>query len=315
MGSEKSETAQGRDVSPSPEICSTRAAEQNKRVGRIVVLPKSMRESYRYIKDMFYDSVAMSQELGKPVWMITLTTNRNWPEIQDECRRSRTDSNFRFDVCNRSFDLRRNSMHSHMVWEQIFGRVKGYCTVEEYQGRGLKHEHHLYVMDEADAPITGEDVDRMIWAFFPDKAKHPRLFELVVRLMIHTPCLTPNAPCRRKGRAKCKAGFPFDFRDTTDISGKRPLYRRPNDGRGIVKTINGQRFFIDKRWIVPFNPLLLLEEGAHINVMYCPSTSACKYFYGYVFKGSFSNRVRLSIAQRNADSPNDAEYNHDEIQE
>lgn len=65
-------------------------------------------------------------------------------------------------------------------------------------------------MDPADVPTCEEDVDRVIWAFFPNREKHPVLFDLVVRYMVHKPCLTPDASCR-KGRQKSKAAFPFDF--------------------------------------------------------------------------------------------------------
>lgn len=72
---------------------------------------------------------------------------------------------------------------------------------------------------------------------------------------------------------------------------------------------------MDNRWVIPYNPILLLRIKGHINIMFCHSTRACKYFYGNVLKGCYGKKVRVSIARKNADRPDDAEYVHDEIQE
>lgn len=245
------------------------------------------------MKDLFYDALAIAQQKGNPTWMVTMTCNRNWTEIKSECRRSRTDYNFRYDVMNRSFEMRSDQLLSDIVNGQMFGRVEAEMWVREFQGRGLTHKHYLFIMNAEDRPQSADDVDKFIWAYFPDKDKYPVLYDLVVRFMVHGPC-GPESPCWR-AKGKCRFAFPFNFSDVTDISGKRPLYRRPNDGRGFWKVVNGVLHFVDNRWVVPFNPLFLLRYVAHINVMFCPSTSAVKYFYGYLLKGNYGSKVNVSI--------------------
>ncbi|KAE8740957.1 hypothetical protein FOCC_FOCC013531, partial [Frankliniella occidentalis] len=194
---------------------------QNRRIGKIVVLPPGICGTPRYMKDLFYDALAVSQNLGHPSWMITLTCNRKWKEIVDECYRTNTDPNYRYDVINRAFEMRATQLYSDIVWEQIFGKVVG----------------------------------------------------------------------------------------------KRPLSRRPNDGRGFFKRINGADVFVDNRWVIDYNVVLLLRYKGHLNVRYSPSTSGCKYFNGYLLKGSFGNKVRTSLVQKINNVPEGGVYDHDEIKE
>ena len=42
---------------------------------------------------------------------------------------------------------------------------------------------------------------------------------------------------------------------------------------------------LDNRWVVPYNPYLLLKFNAHINVEIFSTVSAVKYLYKYVYKG------------------------------
>ncbi|XP_052128926.1 uncharacterized protein LOC127750686 [Frankliniella occidentalis] len=49
--------------------------------------------------------------------------------------------------------------------------------------------------------------------------------------------------------------------------------------------------------------------------MYSPSTSGCKYFNGYLLKGSFGNKVRTSLVQKINNVPEGGVYDHDEIKE
>ncbi|XP_052130304.1 uncharacterized protein LOC127751208 [Frankliniella occidentalis] len=239
---------------------------QNKRIGRIDILPPGIYGSARHMKDLFYDALAVSQKLGHPSWMITLTCNRKWKEIVDECNRTNTDPNFRYDVKNRAFEMRATQLYSDLVREQIFGKVVGEMIVREFQGRGLTHTHGLYIMRPEDTPTCAEDIDKIISASFPDEDQNPELFELVKRFMVHGPC-DSTSPCHKKN-GKCKHGFPFDFRDATDITGKRPLYRRPNDGRGFFKRINGVDVFVDNRWVIDHNVVLLIRYKGHLNVRY-----------------------------------------------
>ena len=59
-----------------------------------------------------------------------------------------------------------------------------------------------------------------------------------------------------------------------------PLYRRRDNGRTYLK----KKFTFDNRWVVPYNPHLLLLTRAHTNVEICSTVLAYKYLYKYVYK-------------------------------
>jgi hypothetical protein len=100
--------------------------------------------------------------------------------------------------------------------------------------------------------------------------------------MMHGPCgaLNRYCPCT-KNRTSCKNNYPRAFIETT-ITGKDscPLYRRSNDGR----TAKVRKCELDNRWVVPYNPYLLMMFNYHVNVEICSSIKAVKYLYKYLYK-------------------------------
>ncbi|XP_031103123.1 uncharacterized protein LOC116006774 [Ipomoea triloba] len=73
----------------------------------------------------------------------------------------------------------------------------------------------------------------------------------------------------------------------------------------LVARIKG--FKLDNRWIVPYNPQLLLKFDCYINVEVCATIKSVKYIYKYIYKGH--DRVRMSLADNMSD------YVIDEIKE
>jgi hypothetical protein len=59
-----------------------------------------------------------------------------------------------------------------------------------------------------------------------------------------------------------------------------PVYRR-DDGQ-VVEVRNAK---LDNRWVIPFNPSLLMLYNCHINIEICSSIKAVKYLYKYKYKG------------------------------
>uniref|UniRef100_K3ZDX1 ATP-dependent DNA helicase n=1 Tax=Setaria italica TaxID=4555 RepID=K3ZDX1_SETIT len=60
-----------------------------------------------------------------------------------------------------------------------------------------------------------------------------------------------------------------------------PIYRRREDGQKVK--VGGEE--LDNRWVVPYNPVLLMRYNFHINVEICNSIKSVKYLYKYVYKG------------------------------
>ena len=129
---------------------------------------------------------------------------------------------------------------------------------------------------------TLEDIDSLLSAEFLDKDEEPELFELVKKLMVHTPCgaHNPNAPCMCNG--KCSKGFPKPFRDQTTVN--KDSYanlRRQNTGE---KYQVGDHE-VDNCWVVPYPRFWLWVLHCHINMECLFSVKAIKYIYKYVYKG------------------------------
>ena len=167
--------------------------------------------------------------------------------------------------------------------------------VVEYQKRGLTHAHILLVVDDDSRLRTPADVDSTICAELPpdpivfasenQKEQADRLLKVVLKSMIRGPCgkVNPKSPCMINGR--CSKGYPKAFADKTTWaqSSSYPNYRRRSEQGGGRSAIVGD-YAIDNRWVVPYNPYLLLKYGAHINVEACVSPFAAKYLFLYINK-------------------------------
>ena len=162
----------------------------------------------------------------------------------------------------------------------------------EFQKRGLPHVHILPWLHPNDKLQTPESIDRVISAELPDKRKYPQLLDVVTKLMMHGPCgmANPKSPCMNEG--KCSKFFPKKFADSTtfDEDGY-PIYKRRNTG---VTTMR-KDIELDNRFVVPYNPKLLMKYQAHINIEYCNKSNSIKYLFKYVNKGP--DRVTVAMTQ------------------
>lgn len=136
---------------------------------------------------------------------------------------------------------------------------------------GNLHMHMLVTLDERCAPRTSADVDRMTRATIPDPRLEPALFSMVKQHHIHGPCDTGDCICL-DAQGRCTKKFPKAFREESAV-GENGYAEpsRPDDGPRIEYS-NGK--VAHNGFVVPYNPHLLLEFDAHVNVELCGS----KYF-------------------------------------
>nr|CAD1833415.1 unnamed protein product [Ananas comosus var. bracteatus] len=103
---------------------------------------------------------------------------------------------------------------------------------------------------------------------------------------------------------KCSKYFPKRFNSGTVIDDDGcPIYKRRDYGSIVEK--NG--ILLDNRFVVPYNPLLLIKYQAHINVEWCNQSRSIKYLFKYVNKGH--DRVTAAFYQ----STSESEHLQDEI--
>jgi hypothetical protein len=180
---------------------------------------------------------------------------------------------------------------------KLFGEVVAHVHVIEFQKRGLPHAHFLIIL-KSNCKITNPDqYDQIISAEIPDKDKYPVLHALVIKHMIHGPCGVLNSKniCMENG--SCRFHYPRKFSETT-LQGddSYPIYRRRDDGRRV--RIRGA--VLDNRWVVPYNPYLLMRYNCHINIEVCSSIKAVKYLFKYIYKGHDRASFVIEAAENNA---------------
>ena len=150
--------------------------------------------------------------------------------------------------------------------KHVLGKPLTHVYTIEFQKRGLPHAHILVILCQNDKPRDPSDYDKIVCAEIPNPIHNPRLHNIVKRCMIHSPCgsIRRNAPCMRDG--KCTKKFPKAFAEcTTTGNDSYPIYQR----RNIKRTAQVNGLELDNRWVVPYNPYLLLKYNAHINVEIC----------------------------------------------
>ena len=96
----------------------------------------------------------------------------------------------------------------------------------------------------------------------------------------------------------CRFKYPRQFCDSTQ-QGKDgyPIYRGCEDMHKVFI----KNKWLDNRWVVPYNPTLLMRYNCHINVEVCSSIQGVKYLYKYVYKGS--DCASFAVGNKNEAGP------------
>ncbi|CAH1421261.1 unnamed protein product [Lactuca virosa] len=252
-------------------------------IGQRVVLPASFIGGPRDMRRRFLDAMTLVQDDGKPDIFLTMTCNPNWPEIKNELLPWQTAQD-RPDLVSRVFRAKLEDLKKQLFTKHVLGVVGSYVYVIEFQKRGLPHAHFLLIMMPPYKLTNADHYDKIVCAEIPDPIRYPKMHELVVSHMIHGPCgsLNSDCPCMNNEQKKCRFRYPRQFNETT-LQGKDsyPVYRRRDNG--IEVDIRGNK--MDNRWVVPYNPKLLMMFNCHMNVEVCSSITSVKYVFKYIYKG------------------------------
>ncbi|UYV80903.1 hypothetical protein LAZ67_19002139 [Cordylochernes scorpioides] len=274
------------------------------RIGRIFILPSSFPGSSRAMQQNYQDAMAIVRKFGRPDLFVTFTCNPRWTDIVENLLPNQNPSD-RPDLVARVFNLKLQQLLHEIVSQHVLGVVIARVHVVEFQKRGLPHAHMLFMLREEDKPRDRDAIDRLVCAEIPSPTMQVQLYDMVRKHMIHGPCGNFNlhSPCMSDG--KCTKDFPKSFLQLTEANNNGyPRYRRRDDGQTLVVGTHE----VDNRWVVPYNPYLLVRFNAHINVEVCASVKSVKYLFKYVYKGHDRAEVEVSVGELDMES-----RAHDEI--
>lgn len=273
-----------------------------KSCGKKYFLPSSFQSGMRWFHQKYQDAMSIVQRYGKPDLFITMTCNTKWPEIQKHLFANQTAYD-RPDLVARVFHHKKEQFLEKVLKGQVFGKVVAHVHVVEFQKRGLPHMHLLLILDKKDKPKIAKDYDKFVLSEIPDKDKYPRLFKSVISHMIHW-----HTPMCSKKQNECSKYYPKDFWNdsTTEKDDGYPIYQRRDEEHG-GKTVRvrkkGKTHEIDNRYVVAYNPALLLTFDCHINVEICSTIKSIKYLYKYVYKGA--DRCMITLENGDNDDSGD----------
>ncbi|XP_057730390.1 uncharacterized protein LOC130945700 [Arachis stenosperma] len=186
------------------------------------------------------------------------------------------------DISCHVFHAKLKCLLSDLKEGVFFGPLNAGMYTIEFQKRGLPHAHMLLWLNVESNLQSVKIIDEFICAELPNPQKFSSLYNVVTKYIFHGPYgrLRPSSPCMKDG--KCSKFYPKRFVDQTSFDEDGyPIYRRRNTG--VTVKINDVD--IDNRFVVPYNPLLLMKYQAHINFKLCNKSNVIKYPFKYVNKG------------------------------
>ncbi|UYV66597.1 hypothetical protein LAZ67_4002252 [Cordylochernes scorpioides] len=208
------------------------------RIGRIFILPSSFPGSSRAMQQNYQDAMAIVRKFGRPDLFVTFTCNPRWTDIVENLLPNQNPSD-RPDLVARVFNLKLQQLLREIVSQHVLGVVIARVHVVEFQKRGLPHAHMLFMLREEDKPRDRDAIDRLVCAEIPSPTMQVQLYDML----------------------------------TEANNNGYPRYRRRDDGQTLVVGTHE----VDNRWVVPYNPYLLVRFNAHINVEVCASVKSVKY--------------------------------------
>ena len=189
----------------------------------------------RHMLQLYQDAMAIVRFYGKPDLFITFTCNPNWQDLKvklNECQQPQD----RPDLIVRIFKLKLKELIYDITKREIFGSVKSYIYVIEFQKKGLPNFHILLILNNDSKFRTAQDVDKVISAQIPDPNEYPLAYKTVINSMIHGRCGNLNliSSCMKNGL--CSKKYPRAFTETTILhKNGYPIYKRSSNSNKVKK--------------------------------------------------------------------------------
>nr|CAD2194820.1 unnamed protein product [Meloidogyne enterolobii]CAD2208164.1 unnamed protein product [Meloidogyne enterolobii] len=267
-----------------------------------------------YFQDMFYDATTImsrTRRKGCASFMLTFTSNPNWPEIKRNFLHKNQKLVDRFDVMCRVYEDKKRKLTDLINNKNILGKILGSAQSREFQKRiGGPHLHRVYTTD---LEATPENISNIIWAHIPpnppdsdtsDWANFLRkVRDLLPKFQVHD-C---GSHCRGHD-GRCMKHFPKAFCRQTIIHANRPAeYYRPSpeDGGEVLSVPRGRAVIkYDNSRIVPYNPFIMVMFQSHHNLeLAYGQTDNLKYALKYPFKGPSFSYIKNTAGTINIDEP------------
>ena len=93
-----------------------------KKLEKKVILPSTFVSGDRFMHQNYQDAIGLIQRFGKPHLFITMTTNPDWDEIQQQLKEGETALD-RPDIVARIFKLKKQQLIQDIEKEMIFGKI------------------------------------------------------------------------------------------------------------------------------------------------------------------------------------------------
>jgi hypothetical protein len=164
----------------------TRAENENKEPGKMVILPSSFKGSPRSMQQHYQDAMSIVRKYGKPDLFLTFTCNPRHKDIVENLLPGQTAAD-RPDIVSRVFKLHLGELLKDIKKRNVLGVLIAHIYVIEYQKRGLPHAHLLLIFDDGSKLREPDDIDSLISAEIPDNEVHPNLYQVVKTCMVHGP--------------------------------------------------------------------------------------------------------------------------------
>jgi ATP-dependent DNA helicase PIF1 len=268
-------------------------------------MPSSYQGGPRSNVQNYQDAMTIAREFGSiPDMFITITMDPNCPVVL-RCLEEGQTPDMRDDIVCKVWQAKLKAILDDILNNQVLGKTVAHVYTIEFQKRGLPHAHLIIYFRAEDKIKNIEQVNNLIWAELPSKAQNPELYRLVTKCMMHGPCGNglPGRQCLNE-TGECSKQFPKDYTPETVFQPRQyPNYRRREDRENEFPRAlpNGEEFSMDNRWVVPYNPFLLLKYKMHINVEACCSVQSVKYKFKYIHKGPDAIDVSTVTVTENAD--------------